>query len=83
MRVKQPGSGSGLLWILAGRQLLLLLLDPSLDQLADAGIGGLVTGLSSLSISALIFSTSPGESVAGSHAGTRGEVYDIQQFSSH
>ena len=44
MRVKQPGSGSGLLWILAGRKLLRLLLDPSLDQLADAGIGALVTG---------------------------------------
>jgi hypothetical protein len=37
----------------------------------------------SLSTSALVFAISPGESVAGCHAGTRGEVYDIQQFSSH
>jgi hypothetical protein len=40
-RVKQAGRGSGRVWILAGRQLLLLRLDP----LADAGIGALVTGL--------------------------------------
>jgi hypothetical protein len=59
MPVKQPGSGSGLLWILAARQLLLPLLDPSLDQLADTDIGALVTGLSGLSISALIFLSLP------------------------
>ena len=45
MRVKQRGRGSGLFWILAGRQLLPLRLDPSLNQLAYAGIGALVTGL--------------------------------------
>jgi hypothetical protein len=38
MRVKQPGSGSGLLWIAFAPR-------PNLDQLADAGIGALVTGL--------------------------------------
>jgi hypothetical protein len=45
MRVRQPGSASGLLRILAGCQLLLLLLDLSLDQLADAAIEALVTGI--------------------------------------
>jgi len=78
-RVKQPGNGSRPLWNLAGRQLLLLLL----DQLADGGIGALVTGLSSLSISTLTFIISPGESMAGSHVGLREEAYDVQQFSSH
>ena len=38
-------SGSGLRWILAGRQDLLLLLDPSLDQFHDSAIGGFVACL--------------------------------------
>lgn len=82
MRVKQPGSGSRLVWILAGRQLLFLLLDPSLDQLADAGTGALVTGLfQPLNISP--DSISPGKSIAGSQCRTREEVYDLKEFSSN
>jgi hypothetical protein len=39
------GNGSGLRWILAGRQPLPVLLDPSIDQFLDSAIGGVVTGL--------------------------------------